>query len=114
MEQDLAADLTQDQNAALGDVRSAAQTESHKDIYPGLGHSTETGFRPFRGATQSRSAEAALAFLNSFAARASSRSTGPSISLGSGIGGIASFWHLRATATDMRRTPLSSERSRAS
>ena len=32
MEQDLAADLTQDQNAALGDVRSAAQTESHKIV----------------------------------------------------------------------------------
>ena len=32
MAQDLAADLTQDQNAALGDVRSAAQTESHKIV----------------------------------------------------------------------------------
>ena len=30
------------------------------------------------------------------------------------LGCDASFWHLRATATDMRRTPSSAERSRAS
>jgi hypothetical protein len=98
---------------AAEEVRSIKRTASTLRPF-GRGNSTERGFRPFRGATQSRSAEAALAFLNSFAARASLRSTGPSISRGSGIGGIASFWHLRATATDMRRTPSSAERSRAS
>ena len=104
---------------ALGEFDAAEEERSIKrtasTLRPfGRGNSTERGFRPFRGATQSRSAEAALAFLNSFAARASLRSTGPSISRGSGIGGIASFWHLRATATDIRRTLSSAERSRPS
>jgi hypothetical protein len=47
MEQDLAADLTQDQNAALGDVRSAAQMESHKVVAQDWGIPTREVFDRF-------------------------------------------------------------------